>query len=131
MGIHYVLDELDDHLGVGLALEMIAQLQEFLLEREIVLDDAVVDKGQVTVLRIMGMGVHIAGFAVGGPSCVGYSGASADVFVLADSFKVADFAFGLIDHEVAAFVYQRYTGAVIASVLKSFEAFDQNGIGLP
>ena len=59
------------HLGVRLRRERIALLAELLLDDGGVLDDPVMDQGDVAVLRRVGMGVGLVGSAVGGPACVG------------------------------------------------------------
>jgi len=50
--IHHILNKLYKHFGVGLALEMIALVGKLFLERKIILYDAVVDNGELVILRI-------------------------------------------------------------------------------
>ena len=130
MGVHHILDELDDDLGVGLGAEVVAQLGELFLQREVVLYDAVVDEGEIVVLGEVGMGVDVARLAVGGPAGVGYAYAAADVLVGRDRFKVLDLALGLVDHKPSVIVDERHSGAVVTSVFEPLETLDENWVGL-
>ncbi len=69
-------DELRGDLGVGLGAEVDALLEELLLQRVEVLDDAVVDQGQpVVVAAAVRVGVAVGGAAVGRPPGVPDAGA--------------------------------------------------------
>jgi hypothetical protein len=57
-----------DDLGVGVRGELHALLRELALELEVVLDDAVVDEGDVP--RDVGVRVHLGGAAVRRPAGV-------------------------------------------------------------
>src|SRR3954468_15587613 len=66
-----VLDQMDDHLGVGLGAEAMACSYEGLLQLAIVLDDAVEDDGEATVLATgQRMRVQLVHRAVRGPARV-------------------------------------------------------------
>ena len=54
---HNIFYQLDQHLGIGLTDELHALLSQFLFDVGIVLDDAVVDDGQIMALGVMGMGI--------------------------------------------------------------------------
>ncbi len=61
---------MDDGLGVRFAPEHIAVGDQFLAQREIVLDDPVVHDGKAPVIGQMGMGVDVRWRAVGRPARV-------------------------------------------------------------
>ena len=71
--VHYVLDELYEYLGVGLALEGISTFAQLVAQRGVVLDDAVVYDGQVARLREVRVGVRLRRDAVRGPARMGYA----------------------------------------------------------
>ena len=52
---HHILNELHQHLGIRIALELHVLGLQFLFDIGIVLDDAIVDDGQIMRLRIVGM----------------------------------------------------------------------------
>ena len=94
---HDVLDELHQHLRVSNAAELDATAHEVLLQRLIVLDDAVVDERQPPCLRVVGMCIRAGRLAVCCPSCVGNADAAARVFVLTMCLEVGHAPLCLID----------------------------------
>ena len=129
--IHHILDELDDHLRVRLGLEMIALAGELRLQGLVVLNDTVVDQGELMILGIMGMRIDVARLAVRRPAGVGDARAAGHILVRRRSLQVLDLALGLVDDQVAAVVNQRHAGAVISPVLEPGQSLDQNRVGLP
>ena len=83
---------------------------EILFQFCIVLNDAVVNDGQVFRLRIMRMSIHRRRFAVRCPACVGNAHGPADVLVSTKLFKAGHFAFGLIDTKFPIIVKKCYAG---------------------
>ena len=65
-----LFEQMRDGLGVGLAGEGVAAIDEFGAEGGVVLDDAVVDDDDIVPAAHVGMGVRVAGGAVGGPARV-------------------------------------------------------------
>jgi hypothetical protein len=122
-GSPHVLDPLDQHLGVRIALKGVAFAQEGFFQDGVVFYDAVVDQGQLPGLGVMGMGVDVAGFAVGGPAGVGYTNGSGGVFSLDVACQVGYFAFGFVDGQLVCLVVcrvdDRQAGAVVASVFEA------------
>ena len=125
-----IIQQLGHHLGVRLGAEGVALLQQLLLQRDEVLDDAVVDHGELAALAQMGVGVDVAGLAVGGPSGVpDAQGARQVRAVMAHLPQHLDPALFLADpqHAVAA---HGHTGGVIAPVFHALQALQQNRGGL-
>jgi len=66
--LQHLLDEVGDDLGIGLAREGV--VLEFLLEFEVVLDDAVVDDRDLASAIVVGMRIRIRRLPVGRPAGV-------------------------------------------------------------
>ena len=64
------LQQVGHHLAVGLGREGHALAGELFLELQVILDDAVVDQGDLAVPADVGMGIHVVGLAVRGPAGV-------------------------------------------------------------
>ena len=52
-----ILNQLYKHLGIGIRSELHPLLNELALKRSIILNDSIMDDGQIHGLRIMWMGV--------------------------------------------------------------------------
>ena len=121
------IQQVDDDLGVGLALEPEALGLQLLPQGGIVLDDAVVDDGELVVVAHMGVCVCIGGFPVGGPAgvtdagCTGHGVTTLDLCV-----QVLDHADGFF-HMDAVLSQNSDAGRVIASVLQLLQAIQQDG----
>ena len=63
-------DELGHHLGIRLGGKGHPLRQQKFLQLRVVLNDAVVDHGDLTAVTDLRVGVHVAGRAVGGPAGV-------------------------------------------------------------
>ena len=126
---HDILHELHKHFRVGVALELHTLSLQLRLDVGIILDDAVVDDGQIAGAGIVGMGVACRRFAMRGPARVGDADAAGDVLVAAIFRQVVHLALGLVHIEFAAVANHGHTGTVIAAIFKSFQSFNQNGIG--
>ncbi len=72
------LDQVGQHLGVGLRLEPVPGGDQLVGQLHMVLDDAVVDQGQSGRAVHVGMGVALGRTAVGGPPGVADAGGRAD-----------------------------------------------------
>ena len=128
-----VFDELHQHFGVGLALEVVALALELLAQCGVVFDDAVVHQRDMSGFRHVGMGVGLRGHAVCGPSRVGdaqralhrsgRSGFGGHVF------QVRHLAFGLV-HLEALLREQGASGGVVSAVFQAVKTFHENGVSL-
>ena len=123
-GIHHILDQLDDDLRIGLALEMIAFARQFGLEGEVILDDSVVNQRKVMVLGIMGMRVDVTGLAVGGPAGMGDPDTARDILVGRYGLQILDLALGLINDEFSAVADECHSGTVVTPVFQPGQAFN-------
>ena len=80
-------DQVHQHLGVGLRFEGVALLLEVGLQRDVVLDDAIVDESDAVTVRLIvavRVGVADARLAVGGPAGVGDTHGAGKLLPLAE-----------------------------------------------
>ena len=105
--LHEVVDEVGDHLGVGVRIEAVAGGLEFAAQAGVVLDDAVVDHADRAGGQVR-MRVRLVRHAMGGPARVGDAGgagqrrgldAGLEFAHLAGGTRPGEFAFG--DHREA------------------------------
>ena len=125
VGVADIFDEVDKHLGVGVAAEGVSVGDERVLDDTVVLDDAVVDECDFTGLGEMGMGIDIVRDSVGGPAGVGDSDCACCIFIHKIIFKIRHFSFAFIDIEASALVDKSQTCAVISTIFESVKAFKQ------
>ena len=128
--VHDILEELYQHLGVGLAAEMVAEVGKLLLQGEVVLYDAVVYDGEPAVLRHVRMRVDVVRLPVCGPPRMGYACAPAAVLAFHKVFEILDLASGLVDQKFAGAVQQRHSGAIVAPVFEPLKPFYQYRVRL-
>ena len=125
-----LLDEVDDDLGVGLGPERVALGPEPLLERPVVLDDAVVDEGDRAAAVGVRVGVVLARPAVGRPAGVP-DAAGAGERMEADLLgQVADLALDPPPPDPVA-VEDGDAGRVVAAVLEPPQSLDEVGHRVP
>ena len=70
MLVHSILDELYENLSIGVALEVVTLFLELFAELGIVLDDSVMDDGNVAILGNMRVSVTNRRLSVGSPTGV-------------------------------------------------------------
>ena len=140
-GLHGVLevalvqlaDQVDQHLGVGLALEDVALLREVGLDRRIVLDDAVVHQRDAVALdRVIAVRVrvHLGDAAVGRPAGVGNADGAVEAALGLDQLlEHADPADALGDLDLARRSRHGDARGVVSAVLQALEALEEQGRG--
>jgi len=128
--VHQVRDD----LGVGLAVEGVAALLQLGTQLVVVLDDAVVDEGDLARGRrcrtrasaeVRVRVVHRRR-AVGGPAGVGNAGAGGDVVGRHTGFQLGHARGAASAFQLTALVYS-HAAAVVAAVLQPLQAFDEDG----
>ena len=127
-----ILDELGHHLGVGFRGEGHPLGQEKGLQLGVVFDDAVVDHGDPSAAAHLGVGVDVAGSAVGGPARVPHAGGAVQVRAPVELIRQhLEPSLGLVDSQrVRRPVEHRHPGGVIPPVLQAGQALQQDGSGL-
>ena len=121
-------DELRDHLGVGLRDELGALLDQLVAECPVVLDDAVLDDHDISRGRAVGVCVAVRHAAMRGPARVSDAHPTRG-----DGFRARE---GVGQHalpgafeygEGAVVVEYGDAAAVVAAILESLQAFEQDG----
>ena len=123
--LELVVEQVGDDFGVGVRGEHIAQALELLAQHFVVFDDAVVHHRQVT--GEMRVGVALARRTVGGPAGVGDAQATHQRLAGQGLFQLADLARATHALKLAGIGEDGHTGAVVATVFQTLEAFEQDG----
>ena len=89
-----LLDQVGDDFGVGFGRELVAFVDQLLLQADIVFDDAVVDDDDLAGAIAMGMSVFFRGAAVRGPARVADAVGAVERLQADDLFQIAQLAFG-------------------------------------
>ena len=121
------LEQVRDDLGVRLGAEDVPVGDQPLLERHVVLDDAVEHDGEAVVAARERVRVGLGRPAVGGPARVADAGRRGRAVRARDLLEHAQVADRADDLELVA-VDQRDAGRVIAAVLETLESADQKGL---
>ena len=125
------LDEVGDHLGVGLGRELVALLEERRLQLAVVLDDPVEDEVDVALeaprqrVRVLG-----ADAAVRRPARVPDAGRRQGLVVRRRVLELAEVADGADLGELPV-LDEREAGGVIAAVLEPLEAVQEDRLAIP
>ena len=126
-----IADQVRDDLGVRLADERDPLAPQPGLERAVVLDDPVMDDGDLARVIHVRVGIDRVRLAVRSPAGVADAQHVGVLGPVEDLFQGADPAAGLLDAD-AAVPEQRDARGVIAPVLEPLEALDQDRLsGLP
>ena len=126
-----VADQVGEHFGVGLGVEMMALALEPGAEGAVVFDDAVVDERDVAGLVEMRVGVDLGRRAVGGPAGVGDAGGgalekrSAGQSARAWSLSAATLP-GDLETTIAVVIEDGDARRVIAAVFEAAQAVDEH-----
>lgn len=126
-----IFDQVDQHLRVGAAAERVAVGRQGILQHAEVLDDAVVDQGDVLRFGVVGVCIGIVRHAVRGPARVGDADRAVEVLAREEMLQVGDLALALVDVQRAVTVHQGDAGAVVSPVFEAVKPLDQNGASLP
>ena len=106
--LHVFFDEMRDDLGVRLGLELVPDLLQPLLDREEVLDDAVVDDHDLAGAVAMRMGVVLVRLAVRGPARVAHAERAFERRALQLGFEVRQLPLGAHDFDAVAVRRRRF-----------------------
>ncbi len=112
------IDQVHHDFGIGLALELRTLLFQHLPQFAEILDDAVVDHGDV--VGRMRMRVALGRLAVGGPARVPDAGMAGQRLGAQSCLEVFQFAFGAATFEMVAF-QRGDTGGIVAAIFEPLE----------
>ena len=122
-----VVDQLGGDLGVGLAVEGVAVLDQLLAQELIVFDDAVVHQNHGVAVAVVGMGVVRGGLAVGRPAGVADAAATPERHAAVGLFaELLQPALRLHDLDGTVAVAHRKARGIVAAVLQLGQAVQQN-----
>ncbi len=120
-------DEQRGHLGIGLALEHLTGIRELGLELGEVLDDAVVDEGELAPVAEVRMRIDVGGAAVRRPAGVADAGAAVVDGVLGELVdEHAELAGALAGAELAVARQHGHACGVVAAVFQPLQAPDEH-----
>ena len=111
-----------DGFGVGLAGELRALFFQHLPQLAKILDDAVVDHGDI--VGRMRMGVVFVRLAVGGPAGMSDTGMARERLGPQSRFQILELAFGAAPIEMVAF-QRRDTSGIVTAIFQPLEQIDQ------
>ena len=121
-----IFNQIYENFRVSTALELVAVLDEGVLQYAEVFDDSVVNQSNLAGLGIMGMGIAVARFTMSCPAGMGDSDVDGLIFSIKEFLKRGYFSLAFVNIQIAVFVDDCHSGTVIATVLKSFESLKQN-----
>ena len=119
-----VVDEFDEHFRIRLALEGVALCHEPLFQDAVIFNDAVVDDAHPR--GGVGVAVHVAGLAMGGPAGVSDAAAAFGQRLKLQLFPQLGKAALALDHPDAALQRQCDAGGIIPTVFQLLQAVQQN-----
>src|SRR5213594_2561653 len=120
------LDQVSEHLGVGLGPERVALAAQAVLDLEVVLEDSVVDDDEVAAAIGVGVRVLVRGPAVGGPARVADPERARHGALTQDPLERLDAPGGAADLELAVLEH-RNPCRVVPAVLQALEPLDDDG----
>jgi hypothetical protein len=123
-----VADKICDHLGIGVAGEFHPFVPKPCFQRGVVLDDPIVNEGNLAAVVQVGMCVDRVGFSVGGPACVADAESLGRVGFFQYLFESADPAAALGD-PYRATAQQRHACRVIAAIFQPFQSLCEDRLG--
>ena len=128
-GGHDLLNEMCQHLGVGVAHQGVASVGEQLLERLVILDDAVVDDCDSAFASRVGVGVAVAWGSMGGPAGVPDAHGAGRNVLRHVVFQVGDLALFLFHPKLPLALQGGDACAVVAPVFQTSQTLNQDGVG--
>ena len=124
------LDEVGEHLGIGLRREPMALGREPVLDLGVVLDDAVVDQRELAAAVGVRVRVRVVRAAMRRPSRVGDPGMTCRRVAVEVIGQVGQLAGLLLDEELAGAGQHGDAGRVVAAVLEAPQALEQDRGGI-
>ena len=126
VGLQVLLDQMGDDFGIGLGAELVAFVDQLLLQADVVLHDAVVHDNDLAGAIAMRMGILFGGTAVRGPARVADAVGAVERLQPDDLFQVAQLAFGAAHLQAFAVAGDRDAGRIIAAILQPPQAIDDD-----
>ncbi len=127
-GLHRILlDQMGNDFGVGLGGELVAFLDQLLLQGEIVLDDAVVHDDNFAGAVAVGMRVFFGGTSVSGPARMSNAVGAVERLQADGFFQVAQLALGAAQLQPVPVAGDRDAGGIVAAILQPPQPLNNDG----
>ena len=123
--LHVLFDEMGDDLGIGFGPELVSRFLQPLLQREEVLDDAVVNDDNFAAAVTVGVGVVLVRLAMRSPARMAHAKSAMERLVVQLGLEVGELPLGADDFDAAA-VHDGDSRAVVASIFELLQSADQN-----
>ena len=127
IAVEILLDEVSDDLGIGLGLENVSFLLELLLQGQIVLDDAVMDNHNIAGTIAMRVRVLFSRAPMCRPAGVADAVRAVNRVDLKNVFEIPQLAGRTANAQGLIVLKNRNPGRVVAAVLKTFQAIQNDG----
>ena len=119
-------DQVRQDFRIGLRGKGVSGLQEAFAKNGIILDDAVMDDGDVAAAVEVGMGVGLVGDSVRSPSGMAYPDTTRDAVLAQRIFKDRELPLSLPNDEVSA-RKDRNARGIVPAVLQSLQTLENKG----
>src|SRR5216684_599709 len=120
------LDEMRDDLGIGFGGEVVALLDQLLLQAEIVLDNAIVYDNDIAGAVAMRMSILLRRTPVGSPAGVANAVAALEGLQPDNFFQIAQLAFGASNLQFVPVAGNSDSSRIITAVLEPAQALEDN-----
>ena len=121
-----LLDQVRDHFGVGFGGELVAFFNQFALQRNVVLDNAVVHDDDAPSAITMGMRVLFRRPAMGGPAGVANAVGAIERLEPDYLFQVAQLALSAANLQAFAIAAYRDSGGIVAAIFQASKSLDDD-----
>ena len=125
--VHVLLDQVGDDLGVRLGDELVAFLFQFVLQLDVVFDDAVVHDDDLALAVAMRVGVFFGGPAVRGPARVAEAVDAVDGMLADGLLEIGQFARGAAQFQLAVFADHGDARGIVAAIFEAPEPVEDQG----
>ena len=121
------IQQMYNHFCIGFAVKNKTFLHQFRPKLGIILDNAVMNHGKMTVVGQVGVGIGDGGGAVGGPAGMADAAEAGDVFaVIGAPIQVLQIAAALFGNDPSLMLHGD-ASRVIATIFQPFQAFQKYG----
>ena len=120
--IHVFLDQVGDDFGIGLGDELVALFFEFVLELDVILDDAVMHDDHLAGAIAMRMGVFLGRASVRGPARVPDAVEAVDRRMADRLLEIAQLAGGAAQFELAVRPDDGDARGIVSAILEAAQA---------
>src|ERR1700719_990240 len=125
--IHILLDQMRHDLGIGLGDELMPFLFEFLLELQVIFDDAIVHNDDFALTVAMRMGIFLCRPAMRGPARVSEAIDPIDGIVADGLFEIRQFAGGATNLHMPVLANDGDACGIVPAIFQASKAVQNEG----